>query len=215
MNSAVDIFLSKAKSWQTEMLLLRKILLASRLEESLKWGKPCYSYNQKNIAIIQPFKSHCDLGFFKGALLKDEQKLLGKAGEHTQDSRQLRFKNTQEIVALKECIQLYIKEAISIEQKGIIKGVDNKVEKIHVQELEDAFKKNTEFKNAFYKLTPGRQRAYLIYFSGAKHSETRISRINNYTRKIICGKGLNDCTCGLSKRMPLCDGSHKFLNTIS
>ena len=212
MNSTLDTYFSSAKKWQQEMNLLRSILVECKLEEALKWGKPCYSYNNTNIVIIQAFKDHCDLGFFNGALLKDTKNILTKAGEHTQAGRQIRFTHLDEIVKLKSILKSYIKEAITIEKAGIkMEPIPNK-ENIIIKELQDIFKKNTTLKKAFEALTPGRQRGYLIYFSAAKQPETRISRINSNASKIMCGKGMHDCTCGLSKKMPNCDGSHKLLN---
>lgn len=211
MDQKVTDYINKAKKWKKEMVLLRSILLDCSLEESIKWGKPCYSYNNSNIIILQAFKEHCDLGFFKGGLLTDVQKKLVKAGEHTQLGRQWRFLNEIEIIKSKPLIQTYIKEAIAIEKKGDVIIPKKEVENIIVTELEQLFKSNIELKKAFKALTPGRQRAYLIFFSAAKQSDTRIARINKFTSKIICGKGMNDCTCGLSKRMPNCDGSHNKL----
>ena len=211
MDQKVTDYINKAKKWKKEMVLLRSILLDCSLEESIKWGKPCYSYNNNNIIILQAFKEHCDLGFFKGGLLTDVQKKLVKAGEHTQLGRQWRFLNEIEIIKSKPLIQTYIKEAIAIEKKGDVIIPKKEVENIIVTELEQLFKSNIELKKAFKALTPGRQRAYLIFFSAAKQSDTRIARINKFTSKIICGKGMNDCTCGLSKRMPNCDGSHNKL----
>jgi uncharacterized protein YdeI (YjbR/CyaY-like superfamily) len=160
--------------------------------------------------IIAPFKAHCDLGFFNGAALKDDKQLLVVAGKHTQDSRQMRFTNLEEIEQSKSVIRAYIKEAIDNEKNGV-KSIPVEKNGIVVEELEIIFKKDTPFKKAFVALTSGRQRAYLIHFSGAKQSETRINRINNYRQRILSGIGINDCTCGLSKRMPSCDGSHKQL----
>lgn len=209
MNATIDLYLNNAKNWRPEITLLREILLECKLEEALKWGKPCYSYNNSNIIIIQPFKDHCDLGFFNGALLKDTKRILTKAGEHTQAGRQIPFTDIKEIIDLRDVIKSYIKEAILIAESGLKIEKEKKAESIIVKELQDIFKKNTTLKKAFETLTPGKQRGYLIYFSAAKQSETRITRINNNTVKIISGKGINDCTCGFSKRMPNCDGSHK------
>ncbi|TSA58335.1 MAG: hypothetical protein D4R41_04835 [Sediminibacterium sp.] len=209
MNPEIDIYLSKSKKWQNEMMLLRAILLECQLEEALKWGKPCYTSNSTNIVIIQSFKDHCDLGFFNGALLKDTNKVLTKAGEHTQSGRQFRFSDISEIQKMKRIIKSYVKEAIQLELSGLKFEQLEKPENIIIKELQDVFKKNAPLKKAFESLTPGRQRGYLIYFSAAKQSETRLSRINNNASKIMSGKGINDCTCGLSKRMPNCDGSHK------
>lgn len=211
MKTAVELYIEKAKQWKDEMTLLRSILLETALTETIKWGKPCYTYNDKNIVIIQDFKHHCDLGFFTGALLKDTEKLLEKAGEHTQSARQLRFENVADIKRKKTIIKSFVKEAIENEKQGIKPVVEEKVELEKIVELENIFKKNKAFTKAFRALTPGRQRAYHMFFAGAKQSETRISRIEKYIPRIIDGYGINDCTCGMSKRMPNCDGSHKFL----
>ena len=211
MNSKADQYFTNAKQWNAEMSFLRGILLDCTLEETIKWGQPCYVLNDTNIIMIQAFKSHCGLGFFKGALLKDEKKLLTKAGEHTQAGRQMRFTQLKEIAQIKSVIKSYVKEAIAIEKSGVKFEPAKNVATIDVAELKAIFKKDPALKKAFEALTPGRQRAYLIFFSAAKQSETRINRIEANTAKIRCGKGMNDCTCGLSKRMPNCDGSHKFL----
>ena len=211
MKTAVELYIEKVKQWKDEMTLLRSILLETALTETIKWGKPCYTYNDKNIVIIQDFKHHCDLGFFTGALLKDTEKLLEKAGEHTQSARQLRFENLADIKRKKTIIKSFVKEAIENEKQGIKPVVEEKVELEKIVELENIFKKNKAFTKAFRALTPGRQRAYHMFFAGAKQSETRISRIEKYIPRIIDGYGINDCTCGMSKRMPNCDGSHKFL----
>ena len=208
MNKEVDAYLAKAKQWQKEMRLLRDILLACELTEEIKWGKPCYTFNKGIVVMIQAFKSHCDLGFFKGALLQDKAGILIKAGENTQAARQLRFTDIQQIALQSKLIKAYVKEAIAVEKNGLQFKVESKIEQLHVVELEQQFKKDPSLKKAFESLTPGRQRAYLIHFSGAKQPETRIARIHKQTPKIKCGKGMNDCTCGLSKRMPNCDGSH-------
>ena len=209
MATTVDQFIQNAKQWKAEMVQLRSILLSCNLEESIKWGQPCYSIQNKNIVIIAAFKSTIDLGFFNGVLLKDPKGLLVKPGENTQASRQLRFTSINEIIKLKSVIASYVKEAIKNEVDGV-KPILDKPEAIVVEELEAIFKKNAKLKKAFTALTPGRQRAYMIYFSGAKQSETRIARIEKHTAGILAGRGINDCTCGLSKKMPYCDGSHKY-----
>ena len=211
MKTAVELYIEKAKQWKDKMTLLRSILLETALTETIKWGKPCYTYNDKNLVIIQDFKHHCDLGFFTGALLKDPEKLLEKAGENTQSARQLRFENLADIKRKKTIIKSFVKEAIENEKQGIKPVVEEKVELEKIVELENIFKKNKAFTKAFRALTPGRQRAYHMFFAGAKQSETRISRIEKYIPRILDGYGINDCTCGMSKRMPNCDGSHKFL----
>ena len=211
MNKEVDIYLAKAKKWQKEMLFLRDILLACQLEEEIKWGKPTYTINKGIVVMIQAYKGHCDLGFFKGALLQDKTGVLIKAGENTQAARQMRFTDIKEIEKQSKIIKSYIKEAIALEKNGLKYIGESKAEPIQVIELQQIFKKDAALKKAFESLTPGRQRGYLIHFSGAKQSETRIARIHKQASKIMCGKGMNDCTCGLSKRMPNCDGSHNKL----
>jgi len=209
MNQHVTQFISSAKLWKEELLAIREILLETELVEEFKWASPCYTHNNKNIVIIAPFKDYFALGFFNGAHLTDPKGLLIKPGEHTRFGRQLRLENIEDIGKKKSFIKKLIKESILTEGDA-----STKVEvapTIVVEELNTIFKKNTLLKKAFESLTPGRQRGYLIFFSGAKQSETRISRIEKYTNQIMCGKGLTDCTCGLSKRMPACDGSHKYL----
>jgi uncharacterized protein YdeI (YjbR/CyaY-like superfamily) len=213
MKSGVEQFIQNAKNWQDEMTLLRSILLECPLTEVIKWGMPCYTFNEKNIVIIQNFKNHCDLGFFNGAALADLGGLLVKAGKNTQFASQLRFEHLEDIKKKKALIKAYVKEAIEIEKKGIKVEVEKAPTIEPIAELLSVFKKNKAFEKAFNALTPGRQRGYLLFFDGAKQSDTKISRIEKYIPRILDGKGINDCTCGLSKRMPNCDGSHKFLKT--
>jgi len=151
------------------------------------------------------------MGFFNGASLTDLKQLLVKAGEHTQSGRQLRFDNLEDIKKKRALIKAYVKEAIENEKKGIKITVEDNPAIEQVVELTTIFKKNKAFEKAFNKLTPGRQRAYNMFFAAAKQSETRISRIEKFIPRILDGKGMTDCTCGLSKRMPTCDGSHKYL----
>ncbi len=209
MNPDVTKFISSAKLWKKELLAIREILLETELIEEFKWASPCYTLDNKNIVILAPFKDYFALGFFNGANLTDPKGLLVKPGEHTRFGRQLRLENVQDIIKKKSIIKKYIKESISTEAHTTKKS--EVAPAIVVEELNSIFKKNTTFQKAFESLTPGRQRGYLIYFSGAKQTETRIARIEKYTNQIMCGKGLTDCTCGLSKRMPACDGSHKYL----
>jgi uncharacterized protein YdeI (YjbR/CyaY-like superfamily) len=211
MNSKVVEYISKAKKWQAEMNQLRSILLDCTLTEELKWGKPCYTFQETNLFMIQAFKDNCALGFFKGSLLKDKSNLLTKPGENTQSGRVIRFNNVQEIIKIKALLKSYIIEAIDAEKKGLKIEINKDTELVLPDELQHRLNKNTAFKKAFNALTPGRQRAYNIYFSAAKQAATRETRIEKYTNQILSGKGINDCTCGLSKKMPYCDGSHKTL----
>ncbi len=203
--------MSKAKIWKEEMEVLREMLLSCNLTEELKWGKPCYSFENKNLFIIQSFKTNCALGFFKGELINDEKGLLVKPGENTQSGRMIRFTHLKEIVKVKGTIKAYIKEAIEHEKKGTKTTIKEKAELIFPEELQSVLDKNVKFKKAFESLTPGRQRAYNMFFSAPKQAQTRTTRIEKYKQQILNGKGINDCTCGLSKKMPYCDGSHKYL----
>lgn len=209
MNEKVDAYLLGLKNWKAEAEELRTLLLATALVEDFKWGRPCYTYNGKNIIGLTPLKEHCALNFFNGAVLSDTNGVLIMPGEHTQNGRWMKFDSLSDIKKHKSLLKLFIKEAIEIENSGL------KQPKILTtitlpEELQSIFKKDAKLNKSFHSLTPGRQRAYLIYFTAAKQSETRIARIKKYAPKILCGKGFHDCDCGLSKRMPICDGSHKF-----
>lgn len=210
MNQDVTKYINRSKQWKDELTVIREILLDAGLTEEYKWAAPCYTYNAKNVLMVQPFKEYFALGFFNGAALTDPKGLLVKPGEHTRFGRQLKLTDSQDIVKKAAIIKKFIKEAITKDASTPIKAEATPV--IEVEELKVVFKKNAALKKAFESLTPGRQRGYLIFFSAAKHSETRFARIEKYTNQILCGKGITDCTCGLSKRMPICDGSHKLLN---
>lgn len=188
----VDAFFQKAKKWRAEMEQLRSIVLACGLTEELKWYQPCYTYQGNNVAIISSFKDHCLLGFFKGALLKDEKGILSKPGENTQSARQARFTSKAEITQLRSTLKSYIKESIANEKAGLKVQFKKITEHAVPEELQQKFKKDPSFQTAFQALTPGRQRAYLLHFSAAKQSQTRMARIEKCTPRILKGKGLND-----------------------
>jgi len=211
MNPKVDAFLLNVKKWREELTVLRSIVMESGLAEELKWGAPCYVHEKANVIIIHGFKDYFALMFFKGALLKDPQDLLRKPGENTQSGRQIRLTSMDEMLDLEEVLKAYIQNAIEVEKAGE-KVIVKKTEEYPVpSELEESFASNSDLQNAFYGLTPGRQRAYLLHFAEAKQSATRKARIEKYAPRILKGKGILDCWCGLSKRMPTCDGSHKQL----
>ena len=211
MNPKVDTFLLNVKKWREELTVLRSIVMDSGLGEELKWGAPCYVHEQANVIIIQGFKDYFALLFFKGALMKDPQDLLHKPGENTQSGRQIRLTSMDEILGQEEVLRAYIQHAIEVEKAGE-KVITKKTEEYPVpSELEESFAENSDLQHAFYGLTTGRQRAYLLHFAEAKQSATRKARIEKYTQRILNGKGILDCWCGLSKRMPTCDGSHKQL----
>lgn len=211
MNPKVDDFISKAKRWPEEILVLRSLLLDYDLSEELKWKQPCYAYDGNNTIIIASFKDYFSLGFFKGALFKNEHGLLVAPGENSQAVRQLRFTSLDEIVKNEAIIRSTIQEAIEVEKSGRKIDFKQKTELLYPNELIEIFEDDKDYKIAFERLTPGRQRGYNLHFTAAKQSATRITRIQACRNKIMDGKGKDDCTCGLSKRMPRCDGSHKMI----
>lgn len=212
MNPKIDEYINSASKWQEEMRFLRKIALDCNLTEELKWGVPCYTFNKKNIILIHAFKEFCGFGFFKGVLLKDEAGILSKPGENSNSSRISKVTSTQEIKDKEALLKAYLFEAIEIENAGLKVQAKDVSEYSVPEELIEQFNKNHELKVAFENLTPGRQKAYFLHFSEAKQSSTRTARIEKYIPRILNGKGFSDCVCGLSKRMPSCDGSHKQLS---
>jgi len=189
-NPKVDAFVSRAKAWQGEIQKLRSILLDCGLDEEIKWGKPCFSFEGKNLAIIQPFKAHCALMFFKGALFKDSHGLLRSQGENTQSALRLEFTSEAEIK--KAVLKSYVTEAIAVEQAGLTVDFKAKRELELPEELTQILKKDRKLAKAFSALTPGRQRAYVLHFTGAKQSQTRTARIEKCIPKILAGMGMND-----------------------
>lgn len=188
----VEQYIEKIKNWKEETILLREICLECGLEEDFKWMHPCYTFQGKNIVLIHGFKGYCALLFHKGALLNDANNLLIQQTENVQSARQIRFINKDEIIDLKAVIKAYIFEVIEVEKAGLEVKMKKTSEYEIPQELEEAFKNNPELETAFYNLTPGRQRGYLLYFSQAKQSKTRISRIEKSIPKIFKGKGYNE-----------------------
>ena len=192
MNPTVDAFLSRAKKWRQEFEKLRAIVLGCGLREELKWGQPCYTLEGKNIVLMHGFKGYCALLFFKGALLKDAKGILIQQTPNVQSGRQIRFTNVREIVKLERTLKEYIFEAVEVERAGL-KVKLKKTSKYKVpEEFQAELKANPALKAAFQALTPGRQRAYLFYFSQAKQSKTRTARVEKYVPQILDGKGLSD-----------------------
>lgn len=211
LNPKVDIFLEEANQWQDELTQLRMIILDCGLTEELKWGHPCYTHSKKNVILLGGFKDFCTINFIKGVLLTDSENLLVKQGENSQSARAIKFTDVNQIIELEPTIKAYIFEAIEVEKAGL-KVPYKKVKDLDIpDELTEKLEKDAAFKSAFNSLTPGRQKAYILHFSSAKQAKTRVDRIEKYTSRILKGKGINDCVCGLSKRMPNCDGSHKQL----
>ena len=192
MNPKVDWYFTKAKQWREEFEQLRKICLDCALIEELKWGNPCYTFEKRNIVLIHGFKEYCALLFFKGALLKDPKKILIQQTENVQLPRQIRFTNVSEIVKLKSTLKAYIKEAIEIEKTGIKAPLKKTTEFKMPDEFKNKLDEIPKLKMAFYALTPGRQRGYLLYFSSPKQSKTRDARVDKSVQKILEGKGLDD-----------------------
>ena len=191
MNPKVDAFLAKTKKWREEFEKLRMIALGCGLTEELKWGKPCYTFQESNIVIIQGFKEQCALLFCKGALLKDPKEILKKPGENTQAARRVLFTNAREIVGMKSVLKAFIHEAVEAEKAGLEVEFKKNPEPVP-EELQNKLDKNPAFEAAFHVLTPGRQRAYILYFSAPKQSKTRESRVEKCVERILDGKGLND-----------------------
>ncbi|MCX6153198.1 MAG: YdeI/OmpD-associated family protein [Candidatus Kapabacteria bacterium] len=211
MNIKVDEYISKAEKWQQEQEKLRMIVLECGLTEEFKWGQPCYSFQGTNIVIISGFKEYCLLGLFNGALLSDEKCLLVKPGENTQAGRQIRFTSLKEIVKLETTIKAYIFEAIELEKAGLKVQLKKTSDYPIPEEFQNKLISDPDLKDAFEALTPGRQKAYLLFFAAAKQSQTRVTRIESSMKRIFSGKGPEDCICGHSHRMPRCDGTHKTL----
>lgn len=192
MNPKVDWYFVKNKQWTEELERLRTICLASKLTEELKWGCPAYTLDESNVVLIHCFKEYCALLFFKGALMSDPDGLLIRQTKNVQSARQMRFTSAAEITKMKAIIKSYIQEAIRVEKSGEKVKLKTTEEFAVPEEFEYRLSKNAALKKAFRALTPGRQRAYLFYFSSAKKSETREARIDKYEKQILKGKGLDD-----------------------
>ncbi|PJZ58117.1 YdeI/OmpD-associated family protein [Leptospira barantonii] len=191
-NPKVDTYINKDKNWQKELIKMREIVLGCKLEEDLKWGVPCYTFQENNVVLIHVFKEYCAYLFFKGALLKDPQGILVQQTKNVQSARQIRFTDVKEITKMKSVIKAYIQEAIAVEKSGL-KVTLKKTEEFKMpDEFKNKLKEIPELKTAFEALTPGRQRAYLLHFAAPKQSKTRESRIEKSMQQIFKGKGLND-----------------------
>ncbi len=206
MNSKVELYFTlgcgrcslfktpecKVNYWRAEMKLLREIILDCALTEESKWSIPCYTFQKNNILLLSAFNEYCALSFFKGVLLKDADNILIAQTENTQATRQIRFTDVREIIGLKAILKNYIYEAIEIEKKGLKVDFKKTSEFSVPEEFQNELDENVNLKTAFNKLTPGRQRAYILYFSTPKQSKTRELRIEKYVPQILDGKGLND-----------------------
>ncbi|MBC1493444.1 hypothetical protein HB825_15520 [Listeria booriae] len=191
-NPKVEEYVNKAKRWQAEYKQLRAYALDCDLSEDIKWKHPCFMYEDNNIVLAHGFKEYCALLFMKGVLMKDPNGILVQQTANVQSARQIRFKNLEEIIEMEDIIKAYIKEAIKVEKSGAQVAFKKEEEFPVPEELDQKFAEMPALKEAFEKLTPGRQRAYLLYFAAPKQSKTRVSRIDKYTDRILDGIGLND-----------------------
>jgi len=191
-NPKVDFFFEKAEKWQEEFKRLRTIILDCQLTEELKWGVPCYTFQKKNIVLIHGFKEYCAILFVKGALLKDAKGILIQQTENVQSARQIRFTNVREIARMEAILKAYIKEAVEVEKAGLKVELKKTSDYVIPREFQSRLDENPALKEAFYALTPGRQRAYIFYFSQPKLSKTREARVEKYIDLILDGIGLND-----------------------
>lgn len=192
MNPKVDAFLGRAEQWREEFEKLRSIILECGLTEELKWGQPCYTFERRNIVLMHGFKEYCALLFHKGALLDDANGILVQQTKNVQAARQIRFTSLREIVELEPVLKAYIREAIEAEKAGLKVPLKKTAEFEIAEEFQTRLDENSALKKAFNKLTPGRQRGYLLHFSAPKQSKTRESRIEKCLKQILDGRGLND-----------------------
>lgn len=192
MNPKVDFYFDEAKKWQKEQEELRQIALDCQLTEELKWGSPCYTFQNTNVVLIHAFKDYCAFLFFKGALLSDADNLLIRQSENVQAGRQIRFTNLQEILDLKSILKTYIYQAIEVEKAGLKVQLKKTKEFEIAEEFQKKLDEDSKLETAFKALTPGRQRAYLLHFSSAKQSKTRELRVEKYIDQILDGKALDD-----------------------
>lgn len=192
MNPKVDWFFTKATQWQEEYEALRTIVLDCGLTEELKWGCPCYTFQKNNIVLIHGFKEYCALLFHKGALLNDTNGILIQQTENVQAARQIRFTSVEQIMDLENALKVYIYEAIEVEKAGLKVTLKKTTEFKMPEEFQTVLNDMPELKTAFYNLTPGRQRGYLLHFSAPKQAETREAKIEKYLEKILNDKGLED-----------------------
>lgn len=192
MNPKVDWYFDKNEKWQKETRKLRAIILDTGLNEELKWGSPCYTHDNSNIILIHVFKEYCAVLFFKGVLLQDTNRILIQQTKNVQSARQVRFTNLQEVIKLEKTLKAYIYEAIEIEKAGLKVKLKKTTDFEIPEEFQKRLAKSRALKTAFEALTPGRQRAYIFYFSQAKQSKTREARVEKYVKQILNGKGLDD-----------------------
>ena len=192
MNPKADFYFEAENNWQDALKRLRKIVLSCGLTEEVKWGTPCYTYGKSNIVLLHVFKEYCAMLFFKGALLKDTHGILVQQTANVQAARQVRFTDAQQVTKSGPVLKAYIYEAIEAEKAGLKVPLKKTAAYAVPEEFQEKLDKRPALKKAFKALTPGRQRAYLLYFSSPKQPATRTSRVEKYIQHILKGKGLND-----------------------
>jgi uncharacterized protein YdeI (YjbR/CyaY-like superfamily) len=190
MNPKVDTYIQRSEKWSDEMTALRPVLLGCGLTEEIKWGKPCYSHEGKNIVIVQEMKEFLALMYFKGALLDDAEGVLEEQGPNSRSARRIRFSSVQDVTRLADTVEAYVGEAIDVEEEG--REVGPAPELVYVRELQERLDDDPAFRAAFESLTPGRRREYNLHFSNAKQAKTREARVQRHTQRILNGKGLRD-----------------------
>ena len=205
---AVDDYFETLDSWVDECRTLRQIVLSAGLTEEWKWKQPCYTHEGKNVAMISPFKKYASLSFFQGVLLEDASSKFTTPGKNSQSARQWRFTSVDEVRENEDLIVAYLAEAQSHVDSGTKVEFAAKDQLQYPDELIDRFGSVEGLEDAFLALTPGRQRGYVLFIEGAKQSATRAGRVDKHIERILAGKGIHDCYCGRSERMPRCDGSH-------
>ncbi len=189
---SADFFFEKESKWQDAYRKLRSIILDCGLDEALKWGKPCYTWQGNNVVLIHGFKEYCALLFMKGALLKDEAGILIQQTDNVQSARQIRFTDAKEITKLKATIRAYIHEAIAVEKAGLKVDMKKSTDLVYPEEFQKQLDKSARLRKAFEALTPGRQRGYHLFFTAAKQAKTREARVEKAIPLILAGKGLED-----------------------
>lgn len=190
VNSKVDAYIGRSEKWPAELTALRPILLSSGLTEDIKWGKPCYSHEGKNIVILQEMNDFLALMFFKGALVNDPEGVLEEQGPNSRSARRIRFTSVQDVARLTETVKAYLVDAVDVEEAGLEVGPAPELQL--VEELQNRLHQDPTFKAAFEALTPGRRREYNLHFSDAKQAKTRQARVEKYAQKILDGKGFRD-----------------------
>jgi uncharacterized protein YdeI (YjbR/CyaY-like superfamily) len=192
MNPKVDAFLKRQTTWKKEFVKLRQIILGCGLTEELKWGWPCYTHEGKNVILIHAFKEYCAVLFHKGALLKDAKRVLIQQTPNVQVPRQIRFTSVEDVAKLEKTLKAYVREAIEVEKAGLKVELKTTSDFPIPEELRSRLEGDPALKAAFRGLTPGRQRAYLFYFSQAKQPKTRELRVEKCVPRILEGLGLDD-----------------------